>query len=65
MPDPLGWHSFREDLKERFDRIAISYKPAHSASRKLHEETADGIHPTSGPRGTRDLRLPQAVRRQW
>ncbi len=29
MPDPLGWPRFREDLKDRFDRIVISYKPEH------------------------------------
>jgi CRISPR-associated endonuclease Csn1 len=47
MPDPLGWPSFREDLKARFDRIVVSYKPEHAASGKLHEETAYGIvkHP--------------------
>jgi CRISPR-associated endonuclease Csn1 len=54
MPEPIGWpcHDdgrcrFREDLKERFDRIVISYKPEHAPSGKLHEETAYGIikHP--------------------
>jgi CRISPR-associated endonuclease Csn1 len=43
MPDPLGWSRFKEDLKERFDRIIVSYKPEHAPSGKLHEETAYGI----------------------
>ncbi len=43
MPDPLGWQRFKDDLKERFDRIVISYKPEHAPSGKLHEETAYGI----------------------
>jgi CRISPR-associated endonuclease Csn1 len=47
MPEPIGWPRFKEDLKERFARIVISYKPEHAASGKLHEETAYGIirHP--------------------
>ena len=53
MPDPIGWPHFKEDLRERFDRIVISYKPEHGPSRtdekragtsgRLHEETAYGI----------------------
>ncbi len=53
MPDPIGWPRFKEDLRERFDRIVISYKPEHGPSRtdekragtsgRLHEETAYGI----------------------
>lgn len=43
MPDPLGWPRFREDLRERFDRIVVSYKPEHAASGRLHEATAYGI----------------------
>jgi CRISPR-associated endonuclease Csn1 len=47
MPDPIQWPTFREDLRERFDRIVVSYKPEHSPSGRLHEETAYGIvrHP--------------------
>jgi CRISPR-associated endonuclease Csn1 len=43
MPKPIGWPRFKEDLKDRFDRIVISYKPEHAPSGKLHEETAYGI----------------------
>ncbi|TXL77613.1 type II CRISPR RNA-guided endonuclease Cas9 [Vineibacter terrae] len=43
MPDPIDWPTFREDLKDRFDRIVVSYKPEHSPSGRLHEETAYGI----------------------
>jgi len=43
MPDPIRWPTFREDLKARFDRIVVSYKPEHSPSGRLHEETAYGI----------------------
>lgn len=43
MPDPIGWSSFREDLKAKFDKIVISYKPEHGAAGRLHEETAYGL----------------------
>lgn len=43
MPDPVGWPDFRSDLKARFDKIVISYKPEHGASGRLHEETAYGL----------------------
>jgi CRISPR-associated endonuclease Csn1 len=43
MPDPIGWPDFREDLKERFDRIVVSYKSEHGASGRLHEETNYGM----------------------
>jgi CRISPR-associated endonuclease Csn1 len=41
MPEP--WEGFRKDLKERLDRIVISYRPDHSRQGRLHEETAYGI----------------------
>jgi CRISPR-associated endonuclease Csn1 len=43
MPDPIDWPDFRADLKVRFDRIVISYKPERGASGRLHEENAYGI----------------------
>ena len=60
MPDPIGWPDFREDLKERFDRIVISYKPEHGASGRLHEENAYGIvrHPKNERGSTLVYRKP-------
>jgi CRISPR-associated endonuclease Csn1 len=43
MPDPVDWPGFREDLKVRFDRIVVSYKPEHSATGRLHADTAYGL----------------------
>ncbi|MGB8275283.1 MAG: type II CRISPR RNA-guided endonuclease Cas9, partial [Alphaproteobacteria bacterium] len=41
MPEP--WTGFRDDLKDRIDRMIVSYRPDHGASGKLHEETAYGV----------------------
>lgn len=43
MPDPIGWPSFRDDLRAVLDRIVVSYKPEHGAQGRLHEETAYGL----------------------
>lgn len=62
MPDPLGWPRFKDDLRERFDRIVVSYKPEHAASGKLHEETAYGVikHPERESSATLVSRKPFA-----
>jgi CRISPR-associated endonuclease Csn1 len=43
MPDPVGWSSFRDDLRAALDRIVVSYKPEHGTQGRLHEETAYGL----------------------
>lgn len=43
MPDPIGWPSFRDDLRAALDRIVVSYKPEHGTQGRLHEETAYGL----------------------
>ncbi len=45
MPEP--WEGFRDELRDRLERIVVSHKPDHGTQGRLHEETAYGLvrHP--------------------
>lgn len=41
MPEP--WQGFRDDLKQRLDRLVVSHRPDHRTQGQLHQETAYGV----------------------
>lgn len=41
MPEP--WDGFRDQLRDRLDRIVVALRPDHGTGGRLHEETAYGI----------------------